>query len=132
MEYQARQQVQHTTNELFRLYYYLLHHHLHHHNHNHHHLHHHRFFIPGEQPTRIPNLGYVSADLWAKVSYDYFCSGNATAERHGDPRKAAPDWSAAQYAFQLFGQARASFKNLPTIDVSLKPLCSWQVRLKST
>ena len=79
----------------------------------------------------MPNLGYVPADLWARVAYDYFCSGNSYAQVHG-PDKSNADWCAASYAMNLFRQVGVSYNKLPRLDVNLKPLCCWQVGAKSS
>ena len=82
--------------------------------------------FPVEPPLRVPNLGYVSPDLWAKVAYDFFCSGNSYAQVHGPDQNIA-DWRAATYAVSLLRQGRIDYSRLPKLDVNLKPLCCWQV-----
>ena len=82
--------------------------------------------FPAEPPLRMPNLVYVSPDLWAKVAYDFFCSGNSYAQVHGPDQNIA-DWRAASYAVSLLRQGRIDYNRLPKLDVNLKPLCCWQV-----
>ena len=82
--------------------------------------------FPAEPPLRVPNLGYVSPDLWAKVAYDFFCSGNSYVQVHG-PDQNIVDWRAASYAVSLLHQGRIDYNRLPKLDINLKPLCCWQV-----
>ena len=74
----------------------------------------------------VPNLGYVSPNLWAKVAYDFFCSGNSYAQVHW-PDQNIVDWRVATYAVSLLRQGRINYSRLPKLDVNLKPLCCWQV-----
>ena len=82
--------------------------------------------FPAEPPLRVPNLGYVSPDLWAKVAYDFFCSGNSYAQVRG-PDQNIVDWRAASYAVSFLRQGRIDYNRLPKLEVNLKPLCCWQV-----
>ncbi|KAL8569952.1 hypothetical protein ACOMHN_056384 [Nucella lapillus] len=75
-------------------------------------------------PDRIPNLGYVSADLWMKISYDYFCSGNIQCQQHGPHND---DWKAAIFCLTQCRKSTTSVDKSLNIRLNLKPLCSWMM-----
>lgn len=86
------------------------------------------FFCLAERLDRIPNLGFVPAELWAKISYDFLCEA---IEKH-QPERAPlhPDnWDAANLSFNLFSMTPNPAPK--PVKVNLKRLCTWYLAQKA-
>jgi hypothetical protein len=79
--------------------------------------------VSGDQPQRIPNLGYVACDLWAKVVYDFFIIGNTLT----NPDRQKAEFDSGDYALRLMTQSKKALRAFPSISLDLKPLLSWNV-----